>query len=46
VRFEPEVLDWVKANGGASFLRKLAEKLHELVQQEDFQETWNRIRPD
>ena len=46
VRFEPEVLEWVKANGGAGFLRKLTEKLHDLVQEEDFQETWERIKPD
>ena len=46
VRLEPEVMEWVKANGGAGFLRKLTERLHELVQREDFQETWNRINPD
>lgn len=40
---EPEVLEWVKANGGAGFLRKLTERLYELSQRENFQEFWNRI---
>ena len=46
VRLEPETMAWVKENGGAGFLRKLTEKLHSLVQTEDFQETWKQISPD
>ena len=46
VRLEPEVMDWVKENGGAGFLRKLTERLYELVQNEEFQETWEQIAPD
>ena len=43
VRMEPEVLEWVKANGGAGFLRKLTERLYVLAQREDFQAAWVRI---
>lgn len=43
VRLEPEVMEWVKANGGAGFLRKLTERLYDLVQSDDFEETWERI---
>ena len=46
VRLEPEVMAWVKANGGAGFLRKLTERLHELVQEDEFQNTWKQISPD
>ena len=46
VRLEPEVMDWVKENGGAGFLRKLTERLYELVQSEEFQDTWEQIAPD
>lgn len=46
VRLEPEVLDWVKENGGAGFLRKVTEKLHQLTAEEDFQDAWARILAD
>ena len=46
VRLEPEVMDWVKENGGAGFLRKLTERLYELVQNEEFQDAWDQISPD
>jgi len=46
VRLEPEVRDWVKENGGAGFLRKLTERLYELVQNDEFRDTWEQIAPD
>lgn len=46
VRLEPEAMEWVKANGGAGFLRKLTERLHELVHLDDFQDAWKRISSD
>lgn len=46
VRLEPEVMEWVKANGGAGFLRQITERLHELVNGNDFEEAWERITED
>lgn len=46
VRLEPEVMAWVKENGGAGFLRKLTERLYDLVKSEEFQDTWEQISPD
>lgn len=43
VRLEPEAMEWVKANGGAGFLRRIIEKIHQLVPREDFRRAWDQI---
>lgn len=44
VRLEPHLLDWVKEQGGASFLRHVTGQLYELAGDENFREWWGRLQ--
>lgn len=43
VRLDPHILEWVKDQGGAGFLRHVAGQLYELADDEDFQVWWERL---
>lgn len=43
VRLEPEVYDWVKEQGGGSWLRHVATELHGLAGDPDFKKWWTRF---
>ena len=45
VRLDPHILEWVKEQGGAGFLRHVAGELYELRDEERFQEWWDRLKP-
>ena len=44
VRFEPEVLAWVKEQGGARWLRLAVRELKRLSGDPEFEEWWNQLR--
>lgn len=44
VRLDPHILEWVKAEGGAGFLRHVAGQLYELRDEETFQEWWEQFK--
>lgn len=45
VRFEPEVLAWVKEQGGARWLRFAARELKRLSGVPEFEEWWRQLSP-
>ena len=45
VRLEPELMEWVREQGGATFLRHVAGQLYELKNEENFQEWWKQLKP-
>ena len=44
VRLEPELLEWVRDQGGSTWLRHLAHELRELTDDPDFDFWWQRLR--
>lgn len=44
VRLEPELLDWVRQQGGSTWLRHAARELHQLSNEPDFQRWWETLR--
>ena len=44
VRLEPELLEWVRQQGGGAWLRNAARELHLLSEQPEFQVWWQAIR--
>ena len=44
VRFEPEVRDWIKEQGGATWVRYAARELKELSQDPEFEQWWPRFQ--
>lgn len=45
VRLKPELMEWVKSQGGATFLRHVTGQLYELKDNEKFQEWWEQLQP-
>jgi hypothetical protein len=43
VRLAPELLDWVKGQGGATWLRHATRELRELAEEPRFAEWWERL---
>lgn len=43
VRFDPEVYDWVREQGGATWVRNAARELKELSQDPHFDQWWHRF---
>lgn len=43
VRFDPDVYDWLKERGGASWVRNAARELKQLAEDPAFEEWWSRF---
>lgn len=43
VRFAPEVLDWVKEQGGATWVRHAARELKRLSEEPEFSSWWAQL---
>ncbi len=43
VRLDPEVYEWVKAQGGGAWLRHVARELSQLADEPDFEPWWERL---
>ena len=43
VRLEPELLDWVREQGGGGWLRHVSRELRDLSKQTEFQNWWKRL---
>ena len=43
VRFEPEIRDWIKGKGGATWVRHVARQLKDLSEDPDFEGWWPRF---
>jgi hypothetical protein len=47
VRFEPEIRDWIKGQGGATWVRHVARQLKNLSNDPEFEDWWPRFElPD
>ncbi len=44
VRFEPEIREWVKRQGGAAWVRHVARQLKQLSEDDDFEGWWPRFQ--
>ena len=44
VRLEPELLSWVREQGGSTWLRHAARELHRLSDQPEFKAWWDELR--
>lgn len=44
IRLEPEVLDWVREQGGGTWLRHATARLKELSEREAFQKWWREFQ--
>ena len=43
VRLEPELLEWVRQQGGGGWLRHVSRELRELSQQPEFHKWWEQL---
>lgn len=44
IRFDPQVLDWIREQGGATWVRHAAKELMGLSAEPDFEEWWLRLK--
>lgn len=44
IRFEPQVLEWIREQGGATWVRHAAKELMELSAEPEFEDWWLRLQ--